>query len=342
MIYHSLKLYTLSGMSRSVRYVVVTEKTVAARWLEEIHAMFSLEKMDYDVIVLPLQENSKNRETKALLEDLLLEKNVCKNCCLIALGGGVVTDLVGFTAATFMRGIPYVNIPTTLLAMVDASIGGKTGINHETGKNLIGIFHESQDVIIDLMFLDTLSSQQIDCGFTEIIKYGLALDKELVSAVAKKQYAMDSLIMHCIGLKQQITKKDPFDRGIRKVLNLGHTVGHALETLSSYAISHGDAVKVGLLVEASVSMYLNILSEKDFIYVYSLLQDRELDMSLFAQFDPLCIFHAMKGDKKSVRNRPHMVLLEAIGRCYCHEGDYVYPISEDTWVKSLQAGIYAL
>ena len=204
-------------------------------------------------------EAYKTRETKAQIEDALLERNFGKKSCLIALGGGMTLDLVGFVAATYARGIPFVSFPTSLLAMVDACIGGKTGVNTSYGKNLIGAFYLPSWIGIDPNFLRTLPAEEWKNGWVEMIKIAAVLSLDFFVQLEHMRLpiqdlqGMKPMIAESCGLKQSVVAEDLYDRGKRELLNFGHTVGHALETLFSYQVSHGRAVAVGMLLEGYIA-----------------------------------------------------------------------------------------
>ena len=220
-----------------------------------------------EMFIFPPGEKFKTRETKALLEDQLLEAGFNRSGTLIGLGGGVVTDMAGFIAATFMRGVELVLIPTTLLAMVDAAIGGKNGVNTPFGKNLIGSFYEPKEMIIDLKYLKTLPEKEMKQGIAEMIKHGfLAGDDYLKEGITEKT------ILRSGQIKRDLIGSDLLDRTQRMDLNFGHTIGHAIEQVSDYTISHGFAVAMGMAAEAFLLKELNILAPSKF---YSLIEEIE-------------------------------------------------------------------
>ena len=195
-------------------------------------------------------ENSKNLSTYSNLMQYLAANQLSRADCIVALGGGVVGDLSGFAAATYLRGIPYIQMPTTLLAMVDSSVGGKTGIDLEQGKNLVGAFYQPTVVLCDTDTLDTLPENIFRDGCAEVIKYGILFDKELFAHLEDRGIAFDreAVIARCVELKKIAVEADEFDQGQRMLLNLGHTIGHAIEKYSNYTISHGQAVSIGMAI----------------------------------------------------------------------------------------------
>jgi 3-dehydroquinate synthase len=266
----------------------------------------SLQKIiPYEIIPVPQQ---KTRETKQQLEDELFKRKMGRDTTLIALGGGTTTDLIGFLASTYMRGVPVIYIPTTLLAMVDAAIGGKTGVDTPFGKNTIGTFYTPKAILIEPSFLQTLSPLEWKNGLAEILKYGLIDDETLFAA--PQDYA--SIIPRCIAIKEKIVKLDPQEKGLRRILNFGHTIGHALETQDN--IPHGLAVAVGCVAESYLSHILGYLSAADFARI----------RALYKQLDyPLRPLHSLSTlDKKAKNGEIRFVLIDRIGHALEFNGEY--------------------
>lgn len=241
---------------------VITNPTVAALYLPLVRS--SLEKEGYAVTVIevPDGEDYKCSSTLDLIYDGLISAGLDRGAFIVALGGGVVGDMAGFAAATFLRGIPFIQVPTTLLAQVDSSVGGKTGINHRLGKNLIGAFYQPSMVIVDLDTLDTLPEREYLCGVAETLKYGIVLDRGLFEyirgAVEELKQLNKNTLLHIVSeacrIKASVVEKDERESGLRAVLNYGHTIGHAVETLSGYgAVKHGEAVAIGMAQAARLS-----------------------------------------------------------------------------------------
>ena len=209
----------------------------------------SLEEAGFSVLswIISAGESSKNSENYIKLLTFLAENRITRTDCLVALGGGVVGDLTGFAAATYLRGIPYIQVPTTLLAMVDSSVGGKTAINLPSGKNLAGAFYQPSLVLCDTDTLETLPKREFTGSCAEVIKYGILYDTALFSHLEENgtNFDQENVISRCIELKKQAMTEDEFDIGIRRMLNLGHTLGHSIEALTDYQISHGEAVAIG-------------------------------------------------------------------------------------------------
>lgn len=249
---------------------------------------------------------------KQVLEDKLLELGMDRDSLLIGLGGGVISDLVGFLAATYMRGIDYFLIPTTFMAMVDASIGGKTSVNTPHGKNLIGAFHFPKRIFCEPLFLKTLPEIEMRGGFVEVIKYGLIWDEAIFRDIGKR--TRESFIARSIEIKEEIVQKDPYERsGLRKILNFGHTIGHALEQIKNYEISHGEAVWNGLLMESYLSWKKGFLSLIDLEDIVTTLFQDDVRLEVLEGIDKNHLYEVMRRDKKSVDLTPHIVTLKRIG-----------------------------
>jgi 3-dehydroquinate synthase len=277
-----------------MRYAIITDETVNELYGLQVSKQFQ----NAPVFTFPAGERFKTRETKQKLEDALLTAGYNRDTTLIALGGGVVTDLVGFLASTFCRGVNLILIPTTLLAMVDASIGGKTGVNTVYSKNTIGTFYEASQTMIDLNFLKTLPERELFNGYVEMWKAGLIADPDYFDH-------WDPLaIERARKIKTEIVQADPFDRGIRRTLNLGHTLGHAFETVSQYTLSHGEAVAAGIVLEAQLSVEIGLLSDEEFAKIKARFPKPQISL------DPDAILHTLRLDKKGIFR---FILLKAIG-----------------------------
>ncbi|GBR76292.1 3-dehydroquinate synthetase [Candidatus Termititenax persephonae] len=248
---------------------------------------------------------------------------------IAALGGGIVGDLAGFAAAIFLRGINFVQIPTTLLAQVDSSVGGKTAINDPLGKNLIGAFYQPKLVIADTRTLRTLSARELRCGLGEIVKYGLIAEPKILAALAQKPSINAELIAQCCRRKAKIVSADERENGLRAILNFGHTIGHALETVSRYRISHGEAIALGALGALHISI------SRGYLPVQTLAQTQKLYLKLGLpthtgqRLNHDQIYQIMQSDKKVADSRLRMVLLRAIGK------PVLCPVEYDEVVKAL-------
>jgi 3-dehydroquinate synthase len=274
--------------------------------------------LSVELLICPSGEVSKTRETKHALEDALLQKQLGRDSCFLALGGGVVTDLVGFLAATYARGVPVIYLPTTLLAMVDASIGGKTGVNTSFGKNLIGTITPPHAVIMDIQFLESLPERELRNGVVEMLKHALIADADLfmqlsqqsTQSVVHDRDSLLTLIAASCRIKQAFIERDEHEQQARFILNFGHTIGHAIELIEEFSVSHGEAVAIGLLVEC----YLSQLPLEQIQRLRHVLEQYGLPLRTKAFEDLPAFYAALRYDKKSQRGIPQFVLLQEFGR----------------------------
>lgn len=265
----------------SGRVAVVSNPLVAELYFERIRDSLAGAGFQVSLIPIPDGEEHKTWSTLNLIYDGLVDAGLDRSSFLVALGGGVAGDMAGFAAATYMRGIPYVQVPTTLLSQVDSSVGGKTAIDHPRGKNLIGAFHQPRLVLIDVATLSTLPLREFRAGLAEVIKYGAAMDREFFRFLERnceRILAMDrvclaQVVLRCCQLKAGIVEQDEKESGLRSILNYGHTLGHALETLAGYGtLLHGEAVAIGMSLAARVSVALGHCSEEERSRILSLLE----------------------------------------------------------------------
>lgn len=248
------------------RVLAITDRSVAGLYGQRVTK--ALERTDsLGVCAFDIREETKTRETWATISDELLGRRLGRDTTLIALGGGVVGDVVGFVAATYMRGVPFVQVPTTLLAMVDASIGGKTGVDTPRGKNLVGAFHQPSAVVIDPSVLETLPPLQLRAGFAEMIKHGVIADAEYFGSVRallersntrSQLNGLAPIIERSVLIKVAVVAGDQREGGLRKVLNFGHTIAHAIEAAMNYSMPHGEAVAIGMIVEARIAERIGV------------------------------------------------------------------------------------
>ncbi|MBN1914582.1 MAG: 3-dehydroquinate synthase [Parachlamydiales bacterium] len=296
-----------------------------------------LEKCGFNVycFTFPVGESSKTRKWKEHIENQMLQAALGRDICIISLGGGVVGDLAGFVASTYCRGVPFVSIPTTLLAQVDACIGGKVGVNTPWSKNSIGVFYHPCMMIIDPDFLLSLSPLEILNGIAEIVKYALVFSKDLLKKL-EEHVSLYELIEPSYRIKKEIVEKDPFEKGIRRILNFGHTIGHAIETLSNYQISHGQAIAIGMLLEAHCSCQMNYLREEELFAIKALLEDYGFSLSLPQKLSKEEFFRIMKLDKKASSSMPRFVVLEDLGKVSPFDGSYCAPMDFPMLKEALQ------
>ena len=300
-------------ISEASKVFILTDENVAPFWLPEVAYWLHCDPA-IDIIIKP-GEQHKNLQTVQRIWKTLMKHHADRNALLINLGGGTITDLGGFAASTYKRGIKFVNIPTTLLAMVDAAIGGKTGIDFGGGKNQIGTFAKAEEVLLDPVFLTTLPRRELFSGISEMMKYGFIADANLLN-VSLENY--QQYIVRCGEIKREIVAKDLREKGLRKILNFGHTLGHAIESHSlttDTPLLHGEAVALGMAAALWLSVKQSGLDKK-------VLQDYEKQLSMLlseaeinltdADVDPILDYLAM--DKKNKNEQPQFVLLEDVGK----------------------------
>lgn len=270
----------------------------------------------------------------------MLSKRYGRDSAVIALGGGVVGDLAGFVAATFMRGVPVVQIPTTLVAMVDASIGGKTAVDTPAGKNLVGAFHPPAAVLVDPQLLATLPLREMRAGFAEIVKHGVIADGvylrqvagnalEMLSAGGLVSDRMLSLIVRSVEIKAGIVSRDEREEGLRKTLNFGHTIGHAIELVSGYSLLHGEAVAIGMALEGRLAEHIGVAVSGTAAAITGALQSAGLPTDLPADFESDEVIEAMKSDKKGVSGKTRFALPIRIGAMAGAETGWTVSVSDD-------------
>lgn len=302
------------------RVMIVSNETVAPLYLDAARRCFAGKTVD--TVVLPDGEKYKNWQTLNLIFDGLLAHRHSRKTTLIALGGGVVGDMTGFAAAAYQRGVPFIQIPTTLLSQVDSSVGGKTGINHPLGKNMIGAFHQPEVVLIDTATLTTLPPREVSAGVAEVIKYGLIRDVSFLAWLEdhiEQLMALDAEIMaeaiyRSCACKADVVAQDEREGGLRAVLNLGHTFGHAIETFAGYGNwLHGEAVGTGMRMAADLSGRLGMLGEADVRRVNRLISRAALPEVPPVEMTPSDFMELMAVDKKNVDGHLRLVLLNALG-----------------------------
>ncbi len=281
--------------------------------------------------------HAKTYANKIALETKLFKAQCSRNAIIIALGGGVVTDLAGFVAATFMRGIRYITVPTTLLAMADAAIGGKTAIDTPYGKNLIGAFHHPEAVIINLTFLDTLPQQEYKAGLAEVVKYALIENLRLYKYIEKAHAELrrhhpailSTLLSESVRTKVRVVTHDEHEGGYRRILNFGHTLGHAIEQLSVYSIKHGFAVSMGMALESWLSHCLGHLRLSDFHKIIALLKNIGLPIVPPPDSTARKLYTACLSDKKNKGGSVRFTALKGIGKVVSAKGSFVVPLEYD-------------
>jgi 3-dehydroquinate synthase len=308
----------------SGRCVVVTNPTVAALYLERTVNSLTNAGFSVSVCELPDGERYKNTKTIGTIYDHLLEVGLDRSGFIVALGGGVIGDMAGFAAATFLRGIPFVQVPTTVVAQVDSSVGGKTGVNHPKGKNLIGAFYQPKLVFMDMEVLSTLPERELLAGIAEVVKYGVIADRPFFDYLAhhvERILNLDPPVMakvvgRCCELKAQVVAEDERETsGRRAILNYGHTVGHAIEAVTKYKkYKHGEAVAIGMIAASRIARDLGRLSAKDVDTQVALLKAFGLPVAVPKGLDRNAVIAALGHDKKASQGKVKMVLADSIGQ----------------------------
>ena len=310
----------LPSLARS-RVALVTNTTIAPLFMERVAGALSRAGVEVVRIVVADGEEHKDWHTLGSIFDALLEHACGRDTTLIALGGGVIGDLVGFAAAVYQRGVPYIQVPTTLLAQVDSSVGGKTAINHPLGKNMIGAFHQPRLVLADMDTLKTLPERELRSGLAEVIKHGLIrdaaffgwLELNIERLLAREPEALSHAVLRSLAIKADIVAKDERENGVRALLNFGHTFGHAIETGLGYGTwLHGEAVAAGMVMAADLSRELGLISEADTGRIRALLQRAGLPIAAKG-ISPQRMQSLMSVDKKIKEGRIYFVLLERLG-----------------------------
>lgn len=322
-----LDKFDLQGLENYSKVVLITDENVAELYSEKL-----TDRLDIHLLVVPAGEKSKSRQQKAAIEDAMMEVGCKRDTLVLALGGGVVGDLAGFVAATYMRGLPFIQMPTTFLAMVDSSVGGKTAINTSFGKNLIGAFWPPSLVIADTSTLKTLSKEQLQAGKIEAVKMFLTHDAEALQ-LAHNDYP--TIIERAIQIKAAVVAEDEREQGERALLNFGHTVGHALEKLSDFELLHGYAVGLGILVEAKMAQLEGHLDETSYATVEGLMESLGINPADIKKYDPAEIEAAMKLDKKAKGKTIKYVVLTGLGEVLRTEEGCTHPVQSDMLKQAL-------
>ena len=330
------------------RYAVIADSQVARLYGDRVVSRLGEAGLAADLIAFPAGEWNKNREQWAALSDRLVRAGFGRDAAVLALGGGVAGDLAGFVAATYMRGVPVVQLPTTLLAMLDSSVGGKTGVDTEVGKNLIGAFHHPAAVLIDPAVLGTLPRHQRCAGLAEAVKTAAILDVELWDWIAAhapglvdgEPSASAELVARVVRHKAEVVADDPLERGVREILNFGHTVGHALEALEGYKLLHGEAVAAGMRAEARLGESLGITEPGTARRVAEVLAACGLDGDWETERRATEVREAMSRDKKARRARVRCVFLKRVGEVATdRDGRYGFALDDKTLGEPLAAAL---
>lgn len=302
---------------------IVTDSNVGPLYESAVEEVLRKVSSDISVFTFEAGEKNKNLDTVSSLYQTLIQNGLDRKSLLVALGGGVVGDLTGFGAATYLRGIDFIQIPTTLLAQVDSSVGGKTGVDFQQYKNMVGAFHQPKLVYMNLSTLTTLPAEQFACGMGEILKTGLICDGEFFRFVCREQESIKALDMkliaamvrRCCEIKAGVVERDPKEQGERALLNLGHTVGHAVEKLKNFTLLHGQCVGAGLVAAAYLSMKRGLLNEQEYQEICRGCADYDLPIHVDGLI-PQDVLAATKKDKKMEQGYIKFILMDGIGKSF--------------------------
>lgn len=318
---------SLLGKSRAV---IVTDSNVKEHWLGAAKKSLQLAGTETSVFVFPAGEESKSKETLFELLEFMAESKITRSDFLVALGGGVTGDMTGLAASLFLRGIPFVQVPTSLLAAVDSSVGGKTAVNLKAGKNLMGAFYQPSLVLCDTNTLSTLPDEEFANGMAEIIKYGVIFDKELFDKVrgGDVKSDMENIIARCVELKRDVVAKDEFDKGDRQLLNFGHTMAHSIEKCSNFEIPHGSAVAIGMVIAARASQALGWSEEDCTAAIIEANKNNALPCE--CEYEPQDLADVALSDKKRTGGTINFVVPKVMGECVLKKipVDVLYKIAE--------------
>jgi len=318
---------------------IITNPIVNEYYTEKVYNSLKKEGFDPQIIIIPDGEIYKEYFWAYHIITRLLELGFDRKSCIFALGGGVIGDIAGFIASIYMRGISYIQIPTTLLAQVDSSVGGKTAVNHPAGKNMIGTFWQPSLVWIDVNTLDTLPKREFISGIAEVIKYSIIWDKEFFSflrlnrekILKRDKDILIAMIKRSCEIKAEIVSKDERESFLRAILNYGHTIGHAIENITGYSrYLHGEAISIGMVYEAKLSELLGLINNSTYMEIKNIMKDFGLPTELPSISEPSAMIKTILLDKKNVSGRIRMVIPEDIGRMKLN-----YEVKEDDLKKVL-------
>lgn len=307
---------------KTARYIFLTDEGAYGIYGKTLENILKKEEIDAKFFTIPSGEKYKNLKTIESLTGKMVEQGVNRADTLVGLGGGVIGDLAGFISSIYMRGIPLIQIPTTLLSMVDAAIGGKTGINLPIGKNLLGTFHQPRAIYINQFFLKSLPRNQFMSGIAEVIKYGVIQDKKLFKILEQKkekilaldEKTLNKILVRCVKIKLDIVSEDERENGRRMILNYGHTIGHAIEKISDFKLSHGEAISIGMVEENNWAVNQGILKEKHADRIKNLIEMYELPTNIPKNIKPDEIKKTMQFDKKRKGKILYLSVPKKIGK----------------------------
>ena len=304
------------------RYGIISDDRVGVLYGEQVQSVLQQAGIASELILFPHGETSKNLQTIGHLASVLAERGFDRGDALLALGGGVTGDITGFLASIYMRGIPFVQVPTSLLAQVDSSVGGKTGVDIPEGKNLIGTFYQPRAVFIDTEVLKTLPEEEFLGGMAEVIKYGVSIDADFFTWIGANREAILALepeviglmIRRCCEFKSSVVEQDEREGGLRRILNFGHTIGHAVEAASGYSLIHGLSVAIGMQAVAELSVRCGYADKGVAAKIAELLHQYRLPTEIPSGLDRAALRRYLQADKKTIGGRVFFVLPEAIGK----------------------------
>jgi 3-dehydroquinate synthase len=333
------RLPSLIGETKGVhRIAVITDTHVAPLYASRLVSAVP----NAELFTMPAGEAAKTRETWASITDAMLSAGFGRDSLIVAIGGGVVGDMAGFVAATFMRGIPFVQVPTTLLAMIDASVGGKTGVDTQHGKNLVGAFHQPSLVVADPQALATLPAEHFRAGLAEALKHGVIADAayfariaEARETTARDDRALTDLVTESVRIKASIVARDERESGLRKVLNFGHTLGHAIESVSNYSLLHGEAVAIGMSLEGEMAERVGVAKTGTAAAIRDALSGIGLPTS-FPALDRGAVLAATKSDKKAKAGRVEYSLPSMVGSMAGESSGWSIPVADDVVASVLE------
>ena len=302
--------------------LLVVDDGIPSSLIEKVEKILTKKSSKFHSLIMEASEEKKSFSSLEEIHNSLIEMGYSRECILYAMGGGIICDMTGFAAATYQRGVDFVLIPTTLLSQVDASVGGKTAINHKKGKNMIGAFHQPKKVISDVGFLSSLESRQLTDGLSEIIKHAAILDKEFfvwleenINGLLHKNFSLyEYAVSRSIQLKESVVSRDETEKGVRKWLNFGHTFGHAIEMYGNFEeFSHGEAVALGMLMAINLSMSVSGLNIEDAKRIQKLIKQVLSEELLTKKFDSKALYEMMSSDKKKTGDILNFVTIKDIG-----------------------------
>ena len=342
--YQFLCLETFSELTESKEVLLVYDKNISESVLSETESILKSLSNEFLTIGLEASEENKSQDSIEAIHNLLLDRGFSRQCVLVGLGGGIICDLCGFAAATYQRGVDFILVPTTLLAQVDASVGGKTAINHAKGKNMIGAFHQPVKVLIDTNFLSTLPEREIKSGMVEMIKHGIIedqdyfdwLEENLDQITKLEEPIMCEAIKRSVEIKSNIVSQDEKESGVRAILNFGHTFGHGIELIGKYKeYNHGEAVALGILSAAKLSQMTEGLSSECVERIYSVFSKAGIRTTTLTEIDAEDLYSAMQSDKKKQGKDLNFIVLEKIGKAKKVNG-----LSKEKVLKAIKTSLF--